>query len=79
MKNANVPNPNQLDHPKEFLNLIAYSEMKRRGMSDKKIILYYSITRSQLEGFKTQHGLLGIKRGALHDHLQASVKKCVTS
>ena len=71
MLEVKEPTPNRLDDPREFLNIIAYSEMVRRGMTDKKIMLYYSITRKRLYRFKKENGLLGMERGALHDYLQA--------
>ena len=55
--------PNRLDDPREFLNVIAYSEMVRRGMTDLKIMLHYDNTRVQLRKFKKEHGLNGMKRG----------------
>lgn len=50
--------PNRLDDPREFLNIVAYSEIVRRGMTDKKIMLYYNVTRRQLGKFKKEKGLL---------------------
>lgn len=49
----------QLSNEKEYLNIIAYTEMKRRGMTDKKIMLYYDIRPEALRKFKKQHNLIG--------------------
>lgn len=68
MKEAKELIDNQLDHPKEFLNLIAYTEMLRRGMTDKQIILRHNIPYSKLHRFKKEHELMG-KKGV------ATVKK----
>lgn len=48
---------------KEFLNIIVYTEMKRRGMTDKIIMLHYNIRYSSLKRFKRQNGLNGKGRG----------------
>lgn len=71
MKNVAAPITNQLHHPKEFLNVIAYSEMKRQGMTNQEIMHRYKIKNMQLHTFKKKHGLIGMKRGDLYDHLQA--------
>lgn len=50
--------PNRLDDPREFLNVIAYREMKRRGMTDQEIMLRYKISSSRLYKFKKEKGLV---------------------
>jgi len=71
MKNNKESTSKQLNDPREFLNMIVYSEMVSQGMTDKDIKLHYKIPSSQFYHFKKEHGLIGMKRGELIDHLQA--------
>lgn len=52
----------QFEKEKEFLNIITYTEMKRRGMSDSKIVFYYDIRPFELVKFKRKNGFIR-KRG----------------
>ena len=58
MLNVKEPTHNQLDDPREFLNLFAYGEMKRQGMTDQEIMRRYKITSSKLYKFKREKGLI---------------------
>lgn len=57
--------PNPLNDSKEFLNLFAYGEMKRQGMTDQEIMGHYKITSWKLYNFKSERGLLRMKKGAV--------------